>query len=300
MTYSIVALDAETGELGVAVQSRWLAAGAIVSWARPGVGAIATQSFVDARYGYAGIDLLAAGQTPERTLAELVAADSDPGVRQVGIVDATGRSAAHTGSDCVAAAGHLVAPGVTVQANMMERETVWPAMLAAYRNADGDLTDRLLAALRAAEAEGGDVRGRQSAGLLVVPGTPGAHPWEVRFDVRVDDTRKPLDELERLVTISRAYEALEDAMEALAVGESSAAAAFAEQAAALAPDDDQIRLWQALTAFDEGDEARGRSLYRSALAVEPRAGEHLRRFAAAGQLPGRERLVARLTDDRGA
>ncbi len=300
MTYSIVALDEATGELGVAVQSRWLAAGAIVSWARPGVGAIATQSFVDARYGFAGIDLLAAGRTPELALAELLAADPDPGVRQVGIVDATGRSAAHTGSDCVAAAGHLVAPGVTVQANMMERETVWPAMLAAYRAADGDLADRLLAALGAAEAEGGDVRGRQSAGLLVVPGSPGAHPWEVRFDVRVDDTRTPLDELERLVAVSRAYEALDDAIEALAVGEPSAAAEFAERAASLAPDDDQIRLWQALTVFDAGDETRGRSLYRSVLAIEPRAGEHLRRFAAAGQLPGRESLVARLTEDRGA
>lgn len=298
MTYSIVALDQHTGELGVAVQSRWLAAGAVVSWARPGVGAIATQSFVDARYGFSGIDLLAGGQTPEATLAALLAADPDPGVRQVGIVDAAGRAAAHTGVDCVSAAGHLVGPGVTVQANMMERATVWPAMLAAYQGSDGDLADRLLAALQAAEEEGGDVRGRQSAGLLVVPGTPGAHAWDVRFDVRIDDHRAPLDELERLLQVSRAYEALDEALEALAVGEVSAAAAFAERAAALAPDDDQIRLWHAVTTFDAGDESRGRKLYRSALAVEPRSGEHLRRFVAAGQLPGRERLVARLADDR--
>jgi uncharacterized Ntn-hydrolase superfamily protein len=182
-----------------------------------------------------------------------------------------------------------------VQANMMERPSVWPAMLAAYGSAAGDLADRLLAALRAAEAEGGDVRGRQSAALVVVPGTPGAHPWEHRFDLRVDDARAPLDELARLLDLDRAYEAIDDAMESLAVGETAAAAAFADRAAALAPDDDQIRLWQALAAFDAGDEARGRRLYRSALEVEPRAGEHLRRFAAAGQLPGRARLIARLT-----
>ncbi len=298
MTYSIVARDPETGELGVAVQSRWLAAGAIVSWARPGVGAIATQSFVDARYGFAGIDLLAAGETPEAALAMLVAADPDPGVRQVGMVDASGRSAAHTGSECVSAAGHLIAPGVTVQANMMERATVWPAMLQAYEQARGDLTDRMLAALRAAEAEGDDVRGRQSAGLLVVPGTPEAKAWDVRFNVRIDDHPAPLDELERLLRVSRAYEAFGEALDAMSAGEVSAAAGFAERAAALAPDDDQIRLWQAVAVFDSGDETRGRKLYRSALAAEPRSAEHLRRFVAAGQLPGRERLIARLTDDR--
>jgi len=297
MTYSIVALDERTGELGVAVQSRWLASGSVVPWARPGIGAIATQSFVDARYGYHGIELLAAGRTPAGALAELLAADPDPGVRQVGIVDVAGRTAAHTGVDCVAAAGHLTGTGVTVQANMMERATVWPAMLAAYEVAPGDLADRLVAALRAAEAEGGDVRGRQSAALVVVPGRPGAQPWEMRFDVRVDDARTPLDELDRLLIVNRAYEALDNAFEALAVGERSAALAFVQRAAELAPDDDQIRLWQALAVFDSGDETRGRRLYRSALEVEPRAGEHLRRFLAAGQLPGSERLVARLTED---
>ncbi|MBF8290505.1 MAG: hypothetical protein HW391_1473 [Chloroflexi bacterium] len=295
MTYSIAALDEKTGELGVAVQTRWLAVGAMVPWVRPGVGAIATQSFVDTRYGFAGIELLAGGATPAAALAELLAADKDPGVRQVGMVDAWGRTAAHTGADCVAAAGHLAGRGVSVQANMMERATVWPAMLAAYEAAAGDLADRLVAALRAAEAEGGDVRGRQSAALMVVPGRPDAKPWDIRFDLRVDDSRAPLDELERLLSLDRGYERLDEAIEALAVGEVTAAAALAEQAAALAPDDDMIRLWQALAVFDAGDEERGRRLYRSALAVEPRSGEHLRRFVAAGQLPGREALVARLT-----
>jgi uncharacterized Ntn-hydrolase superfamily protein len=296
VTYSIVALDERTGELGVAVQTRWLAVGALVPWLRPGVGAIATQSFVDTRYGFSGIELLAAGRSAQDALSELIASDRDPGVRQVGIVDAAGRSAAHTGAECVVAAGHLTGRGVSVQANMMERPTVWPAMIAAYEGSTGDLADRLVTALRAAEGEGGDVRGRQSAALVVVPGRPDAHPWDIRYDIRVDDARVPLDELERLLALNRAYEALDAAFEALAVGETSAALAFFEQAASLAPDDDQVRLWQSLAVFDSGDEERGRRLYRSALEAEPRAGEHLRRFLAAGQLPGQERLVARLTE----
>jgi uncharacterized Ntn-hydrolase superfamily protein len=294
MTYSIVALDQQTGELGVAVQTRWLAAGAGVPWARPGVGAIATQSFTDPRYGHAGLELLAAGRSPDDALAELLAADPDPGGRQVGMVDAAGRSAAHTGTGCVAQAGHLIADGVSVQANMMERSAVWPAMLAAFEAAGGDLAARLVAALRAAEAEGGDVRGRQSAAILVVPGDIDARPWSTRFDLRVDDAAAPLDELERMLGVARGYEAFELALAALAAGERTAALAFFEQAASLAPDDDQIRLWLALAVFDSGDEMRGRRLYRSALAAEPRSGEHLRRFVAAGQLPGAGRLVEAL------
>lgn len=297
MTYSIVARDERTGELGVAVQSRWFATGAVVTWARPGVGAIATQSFVDVRYGPIGLDLLAMGSTPEAALAQMLAEDPDPGIRQVGIVDAGGRTAAHTGADCVAAAGHLMGPGVTVQANMMERPTVWPAMLAAYETGPGDLADRLAAALWAAEREGGDVRGRQSAAILVVPGRSGAQPWETRFDLHVDDSRSPLVELDRLLALARAYEALDEGLEAVAVGEMTAALALIERAVALAPNDDQLRLWLAVAVFESGNEERGRSLYRSALAVEPRAGEHLRRFAAAGQLPGHERLIEMLTSE---
>jgi uncharacterized Ntn-hydrolase superfamily protein len=297
MTYSIVALDATTGELGVAVQSRWPAVGSEVPWLRPGVGAVATQSFTDPRYGYLGIERLGEGRSAADVLASLVAEDSDPSVRQVGIVDAAGGAAAHTGVDCVPAAGHLVGSGVSVQANMMERPTVWPAMLRAYESADGDLTDRLLAALRAAEAEGGDIRGRQAAALKVVPGGPGRLPWEVRFDLRVDDATAPLDELERLVRLRRGYEAFEQGFSALGVGERAAALTFLEHAAVLAPDDDQIRLWLALAVFDDGDEERGRRLYRSALAAEPRAAEHLRRFVAAGQLPGAERLVEALVQE---
>lgn len=294
MTYSIVAFDPVTGELGAAVQSRWFAAGAVVPWLRPGVGAIASQSFADPRYGYEGIELLAGGLAPETVLERLVAADPSPAVRQVGIVDARGHTAAWTGDRCVEAAGHLTAENVSVQANMMERATVWPAMLAAYATAEGDLADRLLAALRAAEGEGGDVRGRQAAGLVIVPGGPDRPPWTTRFDVRIDDSPTPLDELARLLRVARAYEAYGDASDAAAAGRIEEALPLIAKAAALAPDDDQIRLWQALFVFAAGDEARGRDLYRSAAAAEPRAPEHLRRFAAAGHLPGLEDVVARL------
>ena len=294
MTYSIVALDPSTGELGVAVQSRWFAAGAVVPTLRPGVGAIASQSFADPRYGYEGIELLAQGLAPEAALERLIADDPSPEVRQVGIVDARGRTAAWTGDRCVEASGHLTAEGVSVQANMMERPSVWPAMLDAFTRGSGDLAARLMAALVAAEAEGGDVRGRQAAGLIVVPGGPGQPGWATRFDVRVDDAARPLEELGRLLAVARAYEDYGNAMDATESGRIDEGLALIERAAALAPEDDQVRLWQALLVFASGDERRGRELYRSARAAEPRAREHLRRFAAAGHVPGREDAIRRL------
>ena len=171
MTYSIVARDPATGDLGVAVQTRWFAVGAGVPWVEPGVGAVASQSFSEEAYGFHGLRLLREGRTAAGALAELVAQDVDPEVRQVGIVDAAGGSAAHTGIRCVRFASHLVVAGVTVQANMMERPTVPAAMLATFLGTDGPLARRLVAALRAAEREGGDVRGRQSAAVVVAPGT---------------------------------------------------------------------------------------------------------------------------------
>ena len=171
MTYSIVARDPASGRFGVAIQSCWPFVGAGVPWVESGVGAVATQSFTEVAHGPNGLTRLRAGEPAAEALAGLMATDPGEAVRQVGIVDAAGRAAAHTGARCVEAAGHLTAAGVSVDANMMERPTVWPAMLAAYQDGEGDFVDRLLAALRAAEAEGGDVRGRQSAALVVSGGT---------------------------------------------------------------------------------------------------------------------------------
>jgi uncharacterized Ntn-hydrolase superfamily protein len=283
MTYSIVAFDPATGELGVAVQSRWFDVGAIVTWAAPGVGAVATQSFAEPSYGPRGLEGMAAGASPQDVLAGLLAEDPDREVRQVGMVDASGRATAFTGARCVTAAGHLALDGFSVQANMMERATVWPAMADAYRSSGGALADRLLAALRAAEAEGGDVRGRQSAALLVVPATGPA--WTTRYDVHVDDHRAPLDELARLLQVARAYEAFGRGNEAAMAGELTVAAAAMEEAHGLAPDDDQITLWTAFVVAATGRTADGRRLFATARAAEPRSAEHLRRFLAAGLLP---------------
>jgi len=226
------------------------------------------------------------GSSAPDALAALLAADAGRDVRQVGMVDASGRADAWTGARCVRFAGHLVGPDVSIQANMMERSTVWPAMAAAYESslvADAALVDRLVAALRAAEGEGGDVRGRQAAALIVVPGS--GPPWARVFDVRVEDSGAPLDELERLIRLERAYRAF-DATEELAMrGELAAAASFMDEAHTLAPDDAQVTLWTSLFYGASGRMDEASSLFREAAAAEPRSAEHLRRFLEAGFLP---------------
>jgi uncharacterized Ntn-hydrolase superfamily protein len=283
LTYSIVARDAATGELGIAVQTRWPNVGAVVPWAEPAVGAVATQSFAEESYGPLGLARMRDGASAQEALDRLIADDPDRDVRQIGMVDASGRSAAFTGVRCVYAAGHVTEPGLSIQANMMERPTVWPAMAEAYRSATGELADRLMAALRAAEAEGGDVRGRQSAALLITPATGPA--WTTRYDLRVEDHRAPLDELARLMRLARAYEAFDRSQEPAMSGDLATAAAAMDDAHELAPDDDQITLWTALFMASAGRLPEARRLYADAARVEPRGGEHLRRFLAAGHLP---------------
>src|SRR5262245_25126822 len=205
-TFSIVARDPATGEMGVAVQSHWFSVGSEVTWADPGVGAVATQSFVDPAYGPLGLAMMRAGRTAPEALAALLAGDSGRDVRQVGMVDAKGNVATHTGKLDIPAAGGQSGKQYVVQANLMEKASVWPAMARAYETATGDLADRLLAALDAARAEGGDIRGRQSAALLVVKATSTGRPWNDRiFDLRVEDHAEPLKELRRLVALQRAY-----------------------------------------------------------------------------------------------
>jgi uncharacterized Ntn-hydrolase superfamily protein len=297
MTYSIVASDPATGELGAAVQSRWFGVGSSVPWVEPGVGAVATQSFTEVAHGPNGIRLMREGRTAVEALADVLASDPGEGVRQVGMVDAAGIAGAHTGSRCVRYASHLVGDGVAVQANMMERSTVPAAMLAAFRGTDGDLAARLLAALVAAEAEGGDVRGRQSAALVVAPGAgDGAtpQPWARRFDLRVEDHGSPVDELARVLSVARAYEAMDEAEAAGGRGDVAAARAASERARAWAPDDDQILLWHAVGLALGGRVDEARAGLARATEVEPRAGEHLRRFAEQGHLPGGEAVLRAL------
>jgi uncharacterized Ntn-hydrolase superfamily protein len=297
MTYSIVALDPATGELGAAVQSRWFGVGSSVPWVEPGVGAVATQSFTEIGHGPDGLRLMREGRAAAEALAEVLAPDPGEAVRQVGLVDASGNAAAHTGSRCVRYASHLVGDGVAVQANMMERSTVPAAMLAAFGGTDGDLAARLLAALFAAEGEGGDVRGRQSAALVVAPGVgAGAtpEPWARRFDVRVEDHRSPVDELARILSVARAYEALDEAEAAGGRGDLAAAAAASERSRTLAPDDDQILLWHAVGLALSGRVDEAHAELARATEAEPRAGEHLRRFAEQGHLPGGDAVLQAL------
>jgi uncharacterized Ntn-hydrolase superfamily protein len=283
VTYSIIARDPVTGELGVAVQTRWFNVGEGVPWAEPGVGAVATQSFTEKSYGPLGLERMRNGGSAPEALETLLAADDEREVRQVGMVDATGRSATFTGARCVQAAGHITADDLSIQANMMERQTVWPAMADAYRTTQGHLADRLMAALRAAEGEGGDVRGRQSAALLVVPASGPA--WATTYDLRVEDDRAPLDELARLLRLARAYEAFDRSEEAAQAGDLAGARTDLEEAHALAPEDDQIALWLAVTLAATNEMDQSRRLFTEARRVEPRSAEHIRRFMAAGLVP---------------
>jgi uncharacterized Ntn-hydrolase superfamily protein len=265
MTYSIVAHDPETGAMGVAVQSHWFGVGAVVTWARAGVGAVATQSVAEPAYGPRLLDRLQAGETPREALAALVADDAQAGSRQVACVGAGGDVAVHTGDGCIAYAGHETGHGFSAQANMMASPDVWPAMAQAYERASGPLHRRLLAALHAAEAAGGDVRGRQSAALLVVPGE--GEPWATSVDVRVEDHPEPLAELDRLLDLTDAYALAGEADELAAAGLHAEAGDRYTRASALVPSSDELRFWAGLAAAAEGDLPTALERVRSAIAA---------------------------------
>ena len=276
MTYSIVARDPETGELGIAVQSHWFAVGPIVPWARPGVGAVATQANVAVAYGPAGLDALARGEPPAQALSGLLAADPKRAHRQVAMVAADGAVAAHTGSACLRYAGDIQGDGVSCQANIMTSEAVWPAMLEAYADADGPLPQRLLTALFAAEGAGGDLRGRQSAAILVVPAA--GEPWETVTSLRVEDHPEPLVELERLVRFDQAYRLASRGDECLAAARFDDAARLYGEAVAQAPESDELQFWAGLGAAQSGDLETGLRHIRAAIAVQPAWREMLARL----------------------
>lgn len=266
-TYSIVALDPETGELGAAVQSHWFSVGSLCTWTRPGVGAVATQSVVEPAHGPHALDRLEAGATAQAALHGVLATDALVAVRQVGVVDAGGRVAVHTGADCIPEAGHAVGAHWACQANMMARATVPDAMSAAFERAEGDLAERLMVALEGAEAEGGDVRGRQSAALLVAPAA--GEPWRTRIDLRVEDHTDPIGELRRLLGLQRAYELAGEADELMGEGRAAEAAARYVRAAELAPASDELQFWAGLAIAQEGDVAAGADAVRRAATVHP-------------------------------
>lgn len=285
-TYSIVARDAKTGEMGVAVQSHWFSVGSMVPWAEAGVGAVATQSFVDPSYGPLGLALMRAGRSAPDALAALLAGDSGRDVRQVGMVDAQGRVATHTGRMDIPAAGGQSGAGYVVQANLMEKPTVWPAMARAFESARGDLAERMLAALDAAEAEGGDIRGRQSAALVVVKGTSTGRPWADRvFELRVEDHPEPLRELRRLVGVARAYNHMTAGDDCVAVKDWACAEREYGAAEALQPGNAEMAFWHAVALATNGRLEAARPLFAKAFAADPRWRELAKRLPAVEQLP---------------
>ena len=295
MTYSIVARDASTGELGVAVQSHWFSVGSVVTWAEAGAGAVATQSFAEPAYGPKGLALMRLGVDAQAALTALVSADELRARRQVAFVDANGAVAVHTGDQCIAAAGHAIAEGVSTQANMMRNDRVWPAMLEAYHTSSGDLAERLLTSLDAAEAAGGDVRGRQSAAMLVVAGASSGQPWrDRRFDLRVDDSADPLGELRRLVTINRGYHRMDIAEEREVAGDVAGALAEYEAARAFLSGNDEATFWSAVLMADAGRVDEARALFDKITVREPGWAELVRRLPDTGLLRGGRSVVEEL------
>lgn len=294
-TYSIVARDPETGQLGVAVQSHWFSVGAIVPWAEAGVGAVATQSFVDPSYGKLGLDLMRAGKSAPDALKALLAGDEARDVRQVAMIDAQGRVAAHTGAKDIQAAGHIVGKNFSVQANLMLNDKVWGAMAQAFETTKGDLAERMMAALEAAQRVGGDIRGKQSAALIVVTGKPTGKSWADRvFDLRIDDHPEPIKELRRLLTLNRAYNHMNAGDLAVEKGDNEAALREYSAAARLVPDNAEMIYWHAVALVNMGRVEESLPLFKKVFAMDKNWVTLTPRLPKSGLLPDDPKIIERI------
>ncbi len=297
-TFSIVARDPVTGELGVAVQSHWFSVGTTVTWIEAGVGAVATQSFVDPSYGKLGLDLMRMGRSAPDALKSLLAGDEGRDVRQVAMIDTQGRVDAWTGNRDIQAAGHFVGRDYSVQANLMLNDKVWPAMSKAFEETKGDLAERMLAALDAGQAAGGDIRGRQSAALIVVSGKPTGKPWLDRvFDLRVDDSPEPLKELRRLVTLQRAYNHMNAGD--LAVEKKDNEGALREYGAAekLVPDSAEMIYWHAVALVNMNRVEEALPLFRKVFTMDKNWATLTPRLPRSGLLPDDAKLIERIVKE---
>lgn len=294
-TYSIVAVDKQTGEMGAAVQSHWFSVGSIVIWAESGVGAICTQSFVEASYGPLGLELMRAGKTAEEALAGLLKADKFEAVRQVAMIDNQGRVAAHTGKSCIPEAGHFIGDGFSCQANLMLKNTVWNAMAKAFESTKGELVDRLLAALEAAEGEGGDIRGKQSAAVIVVKGKSSGAWWKDRvYDLRVEDNPAPLIELKRLIRLNKAYNFMNKGDELLTENKVEEAMKSYSQAMEMYPDNAEMVFWPAVTLASTGRVQESLPLFKKVFAMDSNWAILVPRLPQVGQLPKDKSLIKKI------
>lgn len=294
-TFSIVARDPATGEMGVAVQSHWFSVGSIVTWAEAGVGAVATQSFVEPSYGPKGLALMKQGVAPVDALKQLLAKDEHPDVRQVAFVDAKGRAAAHTGEHCIPGAGHHVGNGYTTEANLMLTNEVPDAMAKAFEAATGPLAERMLAALEGAQSVGGDIRGKQSAAILVVRATASDKPWTDRLvELRIEDHPEPIKEMRRILTLHRAYELMNAGDDATAAGTMDVALRDYGDAQTMVPDNDEFVFWTAVTLVSNHRTEEAIPMFAKAFRMNPSWMLLVPRLPGVGQLPADPALVQRI------
>lgn len=284
-TYSIVARDPKTGEMGVAVQSHWFSVGSIVSWAEAGVGAIATQSFVNVSFGPRGLELLKQGKTAAEALKILIDSDEGREVRQLAIIDGKGNVAAFTGKNCIPAAGHIIGKNYSVQANLMLNDQVWPAMARAFEQSSGPLAERMLAALEAGQQAGGDIRGKQSAAILVVKGQSTGKVWEDRLiDLRVEDHPEPIQEIQRLLKLYRAYEYMNAGDLAIEKNDIPAALKAYSTAEAMFPDNLEMKYWHAVSLVNIGRLSESLPIFKSIFERDNNWLELTRRLPSVGLL----------------
>jgi uncharacterized Ntn-hydrolase superfamily protein len=294
-TYSIVGIDETSGQIGVAVQSHWFSVGSEVTWAEAGVGAVATQSFVEPSYGPLGLQLMKSGKMAPEALKALLAIDKNPEVRQVAMIDAKGNIAVHTGKLCIKEAGHNVGKNYAAQANLMLNNTVWDAMGNAFETAKGDLADRLLAALEAAQREGGDIRGMQSSAIMVVSIKSKGTPWAERIvDLRVEDNPKPLEELKRLLNLQRAYDHMNKGDDYVSQKNMELANTEYQKAEELVPDNIEIKFWHAVTLANIGKVDEALPIFKHVFALDKNWTLLLPRLPQSNLLPADENLIKKI------
>ncbi len=294
-TYSIVAYDKKNNQMGVAVQSHYFGVGSIVTWAEPGVGAVATQSIVDVSYGPLGLNLMRAGKSAEQTLRGLLASDYTPEVRQVAMVDAKGIISAHTGDKCIAEAGHRIGENYSVQANIMLKNTVWDAMGRAFETTKGELVDRLLSALKAAQKEGGDLRGKQSAAIMIVAIDPVGNIYLDRpFDLRVEDDKNPLKELGRLIEIAKAYNHVSRGDDHAAEENFDEALKEYQIGMQMQPENVELRFWYATTLVMVGKVKQSLPVFKWVFEREPIWKELVPRLVLSGFLPDDKKIIKKI------